>query len=282
MDSRSKSDMISDRLVTGGDSDIDNFICVIEYLAKFKSEIWMVHDVFEMCPKLPEDLGEETTEMVAFRCLSSLFDCSVHSEDVSSVDDKPKKIEFDSSLSCEYVLQCILDEIPLLELKPGAPDLSKWNLLPFIEAKLLSLPKCALEMMVESSRNKDTIVSSRRHDGDSSFRHPKDGIIATNNSDSSAEGEIDGYENRYKCVQCDESGKLLFCSGDGCTVMVHAKCASPSPPFFDHAGNFYCFHCGLNCESADYGQSKDEVVKAKKKLFSFLSLVCEVNKKKSI
>lgn len=59
-----------------------------------------------MAPKLPDYLGEHTNEMVAFRCLASLFD-----SDVVSVSDVNSKIEFDSSKSCEYVLQCILDEV---------------------------------------------------------------------------------------------------------------------------------------------------------------------------
>lgn len=57
-----------------------------------------------MGPKLPDYLGEYTNEMVAFRCLASLF----ASDLVSEADSK---IEFDSSESCEYVLQCILDEV---------------------------------------------------------------------------------------------------------------------------------------------------------------------------
>lgn len=57
-----------------------------------------------MGPKLPDYLGEHTNEMVAFRCLASLFDSHV-------VSDVNSKIEFDSSERCEYVLQCILDEV---------------------------------------------------------------------------------------------------------------------------------------------------------------------------
>ncbi|XP_019100951.1 PREDICTED: uncharacterized protein LOC104789688 [Camelina sativa] len=151
-----KSDILCDRLVTGN-SEIDNWIWIIEYFAKFKSELWMLHDVFEMGPKLPDNLGEHTNEMVAFRCLASLFDSSTPEQ---SKDDADSKVEFDLSQSCEYVLQCILDEIPLSELKPGAPGLSKWNLLPFIKSKLLCLPKCTLELMLEpSSCEKDTEVS---------------------------------------------------------------------------------------------------------------------------
>lgn len=70
-----------------------------------------------MGPNLPDYLGEHTNEMVAFRCLASLFDCSssVQSKDVLS-DANKSKLEFDSSESCEYVLQCILDEVQMFNL----------------------------------------------------------------------------------------------------------------------------------------------------------------------
>ncbi|ESQ28478.1 hypothetical protein EUTSA_v10019541mg, partial [Eutrema salsugineum] len=317
--SSSKSETLYHRLVTG-DSDLDNWIWVIEYLAKFKTELWMLHDVFEMGPKLPDYLGEHTNEMVAFRCLASLFDCStsVHSKEV--VPDAYSKIEFDSSESCEYVLQCILDEIPLSELKPGAPGLSKWNLGPFIQSKLLCLPKCALELMLETSCGNDSGVSPRKEQEDmrsdgketgqvtsrdltgrkvdrQSIGHgPGDGAdeissrshaslerrdeVLPNGSDG--RGVSSPSENRYRCIQCKESRKLLFCSGDGCEVMVHEKCVVESPPFYDDAGNFYCSLCALTCASAEYIKSQDEVAKAKKRLISFLSLMSEVNKKKSI
>ncbi|WZZ68292.1 hypothetical protein YC2023_079662 [Brassica napus] len=287
----------------------DNWIRIIEYIAKFKTELWMLHDVFEMGPKqLPENLGEDTNEMVAFRCLASLFDSST-SKDAES------KIEFDSSQSCEHVLQCILDEIPLSELKPGAPGLSKWNLLPFIQSKLLCLPKCALELMIEASSEKDAEVSpcngeeGMRVDGNqvtspmadpepfvhgpadetSGSHHspPGDGADISRSQASLGNGS-DGYvsspseNNIYRCIQCKQSGKLLFCSRDGCTVMVHEKCVVDSQPVYDDAGNFYCSLCALGCVSAEYLQSQEEVAKAKKKLVSFLSLMSNVNKQKPI
>jgi len=67
-----------------------------------------LQDVFEMAPKLPDYLGEYTNEMVAFRCLASLFDSNVVSVTTTTTTSM---IEFDSSESCEYVLQCILDEV---------------------------------------------------------------------------------------------------------------------------------------------------------------------------
>ncbi|KAG5380558.1 hypothetical protein IGI04_028400 [Brassica rapa subsp. trilocularis] len=292
-----KNQSKSNNLSVTGNTELDNWIRVIEYIAKFKNELWMLHDVFEMGPKqLPENLGEDTNEMVAFRCLASLFDSSA-SKDAES------KIEFDSSQSCEHVLQCILDEIPLSELKPGAPGLSKWNLLPFIQSKLLCLPKCALELMIESENdapcngeedmrvdgNETDQVTSPMADREPFVHGPVDGADETSRSQASLENNgSDCYvsspseNNVYRCIQCNQSGKLLFCSRDGCTVMVHEKCVVDSPPVYDDAGNFYCSLCALGCVSAEYLQSQEEVAKAKKKLLSFLSLMSNVNKKKPI
>ncbi|KAL1223653.1 hypothetical protein V5N11_033893 [Cardamine amara subsp. amara] len=298
-----KSDGLCDRFVTGN-SDLDYWIWIIEYFAKFKTDLWMLHDVFEMAPKLPDNLGEHINEMVAFRCLASLFD---------SVSDAKSKIEFDSSHSCEHVLQCILDEIPLSELKPGAPGLSKWNLLPFLQSKLLCLPKCALELMIEPDKdaqvvspcNDDEAMTSdgketdqvspqmadpnligMKDDVQSSRRTPEDNNMLLERRNEGFQNESDDHvssplEDIYTCVQCKESGKLLFCSGHGCEVMVHQKCLD-SPPAYDNAGNFYCSLCSFTCASAEYLQSQDEVAKAKKKLVSFLSLLSQVNKKKSM
>ncbi|KAL0801224.1 hypothetical protein Bca101_056400 [Brassica carinata] len=295
--------------------ELDNWIRIIEYIAKFKTELWMLHDVFEMGPKqLPDNLGEHTNEMVAFRCLASLFD--------SSSSDAESKIEFDSSQSCEHVLQCVLDEIPLSELRPGSPGLSKWNVLPFIKSKLLCLPKCALELMIETSSEKDAEVSPcqgeegmRIIDGkdteqvtspiadpepsvhgsgdgadeicrshalfEESNHDPEDGAEISRSLENGSDSYVSSpSENRYKCIQCKQSGKLLFCSRDGCTVMVHEKCVVDSPPVYDDAGNFYCSLCAFGCVSAEYLQSQEEIAKAKKKLVSFLSLMSNVNKKK--
>lgn len=38
----SKSDSLCDRFVTGN-PDLDNWIWIIEYFAKFKTELWMLH-----------------------------------------------------------------------------------------------------------------------------------------------------------------------------------------------------------------------------------------------
>ncbi|CAA7058242.1 unnamed protein product [Microthlaspi erraticum] len=270
----SKSEILYDRFVTKN-PDIDNWIWIIEYFAKFKPQLWMIHDVFEMNPKLPDYLGEHANEMVAFRCLASLFDSSTSSQSKDGIS----KIEFDSSESCEHVLQCILDEIPLSELKPGAPGLSKWNLVPFIESKLLRLPQCALELLIETSQMEEgQSFGHGSGDGD-------DEISSSSHASLERREESDGYasspsEKRYRCSECRESGKLLFCSGDGCEVMVHEKCVVDSPPVYDDDGNFYCSLCALDCGSAEYLQSQHEVAKAKMKLVSFLSVMSDVNKNK--
>lgn len=141
----------------------------------------------------------------------------------------------------------------------------------------------------------DADLTGRKEDGQSLCCDLGDGADEISRSHASLERRNNGYqsesnghvsspsENRYRCIQCKESGKLLFCSSDGCTVMVHEKCvADSSPPAYDDAGNFYCSHCAITCVSAEYLQIQDEVAKAKKKLVSFLTLMSEVNKKKSI
>lgn len=140
----------------------------------------------------------------------------------------------------------------------------------------------------------DADLTGRKVDGQSFCRDPGDGDeIGRSHSSLERRNEVfpnesEGHasrpsENRYRCTQCKESGKLLFCSSDGCTVMVHEKCvADSSPPAYDDAGNFYCSLCAITCVSAEYLQSQDEVAKAKKKLASFLRLMSEVNKNKSI
>ncbi|XP_010531647.1 PREDICTED: uncharacterized protein LOC104807903 [Tarenaya hassleriana] len=467
----SYSDRLMERMVTGN-SDVDIWIWIIEYLAKFKKELWMLHDIFEMGPKVPDDLGEHTNEMVAFRCLAYLFDPSP-GQNNNVASGVGSKVEFDLSESCVYVLQCILDEIPLLNLKPGAPELLKWNPLPFIENKRLCLPKCTLELLREASRKKSTGVlpscgeETMGTDGDKNnqvalagenidgrmngegtsfgqgpgygvgvvadengtsfgqtdlcnvipdtFEENEDGNQGTsivddifrakakeakldpaeatvdnvdvctteakecfdhsNNQEErmevsrstaydqsefmapgepqqgtshvdnrngqteashdidilpvemaneinfstdavkvlgeypsiEAEGskdqeknkdqtEMDGvydalavnsmnpiqYEdidghlsspspNRYSCKQCNGGGKLLFCSNEGCPVMIHEKCLDSHPTYDD--GNFYCPLCAYALNSSKYLKFKGQVTEAKKKLVSFLHLV---------
>lgn len=139
------------------------------------------------------------------------------------------------------------------------------------------------------SDGKETDLTGRTEDGQS-FSRGADEISRSHEllqrRNEGYRYESDGHlsslaEKIYRCVKCNESGKLLFCSSDGCQVLVHQKCLD-SPPAYDDAGNFYCSLCAITCASAEYVQSQDEVAKAKKKLVSFLRLMAEVNKKKSI
>ncbi|XP_010556238.1 PREDICTED: uncharacterized protein LOC104825577 [Tarenaya hassleriana] len=455
------SDRFRDRVVTGC-LGIDIWIWIIEYFSKFKKELWTLHDVFEMAPKLPNYLGDYTNEMVAFRCLVYLFDSSPRQNN-GVASGVGFKVEFNLSESCEHVLQCILDEVPLSDLKPGAPELLKWNLLPFIENKRQRLPKCTFELLREASRKKSTEVfpsngeetmgininknnqvvlagqrinermsekgtsSGQRlgtgdgilgdeseisfskidlcdviipdtfeenEDGnqdtsivDEIFRgkakesnlDPADATVdntdelnteakecfdhsnnqegkldvsrstANDHSEFMASGETQGtsdaenrngrveashdnilppemvngipftadveralgeypsneaeesedqeeekdltqmnkanerYENiddhswipspcRYTCKQCNEGGKLLFCSNEGCPVMIHEKCLA-SLPAHDDDGNFYCPLCAYALVYLEYLKSKAQVAEAKTKLVSFLNLV---------
>lgn len=139
----------------------------------------------------------------------------------------------------------------------------------------------------------DLDLLGRTEDGQSFFHGLGDGADEISRSHELLERRNEGLQYEcdgllsspadkiYRCIQCKESGKLLFCSKDGCEVMVHQKCLN-SPPAYDDAGNFYCSLCAVTCASAEYLQSQDEVAKARKKLVSFLRLMSDVNKKKSI
>jgi hypothetical protein len=134
-----------------------------------------------------------------------------------------------------------------------------------------------LELLIETSQIEEG-QSFGHGDGD-------DEISSSSHASLERKDESDGHvtspsEKRYRCSECRESGKLLFCSSDGCEVMVHEKCVVDSTPVYDDDGNFYCSLCALACDSAEYLQSQDEVGKAKMKLVSFLSVMSEVNKKK--
>lgn len=141
-------------------------------------------------------------------------------------------------------------------------------------------------MIETTSCEKETVVSPCKEqetghgdgDGDDEISSSHASLERRNES---GDGHVSSpSEKRYRCSQCKESGKLLFCSSDGCEVMVHEKCVVESPPVYDDDGNFYCSLCGLDCDSAEYLQSQDEVAKAHKKLVSFLSVMSEVSKKK--
>lgn len=66
--------------------------------------------MIEAAPEIPDDLGKNTREMVALRCLEDLF-CRSDNGIANDVTSKELKVTFDLSESCEDVLQSILQEV---------------------------------------------------------------------------------------------------------------------------------------------------------------------------
>ncbi|GLT66354.1 hypothetical protein SLA2020_387220 [Shorea laevis] len=123
----------------------------IEYLAGFKQvDTNILNALIERAPDLPGDPGKNARERVALRCLEELFGPIVR---LAGGVTPASGVHFDLSQSCEGVLQCILQESSVLDLKNPRPELLKWDLYPFIMHKRATLPKCALEEL------KDTILS---------------------------------------------------------------------------------------------------------------------------
>ncbi|KAK9290259.1 hypothetical protein L1049_008426 [Liquidambar formosana] len=93
--------------------------------------------------------------MIALRCLEGVFGPSNEiTNDIPSAPDL--KIGFNSSESCEDVLQCILREMSISNLRMAGPELLKWDVRPFIMHKRTCLPKYALEQ--SRSQPNDTQV----------------------------------------------------------------------------------------------------------------------------
>ncbi|KAK3220904.1 hypothetical protein Dsin_014874 [Dipteronia sinensis] len=138
--------------ILGNSSSYDSslpWLWIIEYLAAFKAiDTSILQELIDMVPESTDDLAKSTREMVALRCLEDLFDSSdgLNKDNVSAMENK---IMFDLSQSCEDVLQHILQEIPEADPKP---ELSKWDVHPFIMHKRATMPKCALQKL------KDTIL----------------------------------------------------------------------------------------------------------------------------
>ncbi|KAF8044647.1 hypothetical protein N665_7344s0001 [Sinapis alba] len=114
----------------------------IEYVAKFLKDLPCILDLMNMGYPPTNHYGSRINELLSLRILEFLFHPT--NNDASPIGPRT---EFDLSLSSTHVLNAILKHIPLSELRPGLPELSKFNLLPFIAHKNMSLPLCALEKL---------------------------------------------------------------------------------------------------------------------------------------
>ncbi|XP_061357939.1 uncharacterized protein LOC133302210 isoform X3 [Gastrolobium bilobum] len=121
------------------------WIWVIEALAGF-SEITTstLQGLIDASPIEQDDFCENTKELVAMRCLEELC---VNRDASSTLDSR---VGFDFSRSCVDVLQEILHEIPLSNLKMAGAELLRWDVSSFIMHKRSGTIKCHLEQLKES------------------------------------------------------------------------------------------------------------------------------------
>ncbi|CAF2083187.1 BnaA06g09580D [Brassica napus] len=129
---------------------VAEWLWCIEYVAKFVKDIRCILDLMNMGYQYSDDYGRRINEVLSLRVLEFMFDPSKNdSSGVASASEE--RVEFDLSLSNADVLRAILREIPVSELRAGMPELSKFNVLPFIAHKNMCLPQCALEKLRDLS-----------------------------------------------------------------------------------------------------------------------------------
>ncbi|KAG2258600.1 hypothetical protein Bca52824_077894 [Brassica carinata] len=132
----------------------------IEYVAKFHNLPFpCLLDLMNMGYPPTNDYGSRINELLSLRILEFLFDPTKN--DAAATVFVGPRIEFDCSLSSTHVLNAILKKhIPVSELRPGMPELSNFNALPFIAHKNMSLPLCALEKLRDVWAMEDNRTSS--------------------------------------------------------------------------------------------------------------------------
>ncbi|CAA7033775.1 unnamed protein product [Microthlaspi erraticum] len=154
--------------------EIAEWLWCIEYVAKFvKEDIRCIIDLMNMGYEYSNDYGRRINEVLSLRILELIFDPSKNDATgigVGASTSEPR-VEFDLSMSNANVLRAILNEIPVSELRVGMPELSKFNVLPFIAHKNLCLPQCALEKLRDLSlMENQTSASSSMEANDPVFR----------------------------------------------------------------------------------------------------------------
>lgn len=132
---------------------IAEWLWCIEYVAKFVKDLRCILDLMNMGYQYSDDYGRRINEVLSLRVLEFMFDPSKNNSSCVRVvaSASEERVEFDLSLSNAAVLRAILREIPVSELRAGMPELSKFNVLPFIAYKNMCLPQCALEKLRDLS-----------------------------------------------------------------------------------------------------------------------------------
>ncbi|PON72835.1 GAMYB transcription factor [Parasponia andersonii] len=120
------------------------WVWVIEAVASFKEvDLSLLQDLVKAAPEIPDDLAKNAKEMVALKCLETLF-APPHNEITSDVPStQGLKVGFDFSQSCEDVLKRILQE-------SSVPQLSNWDIYPFLSHKRACMKKCSLVELKEA------------------------------------------------------------------------------------------------------------------------------------
>ncbi|KAI4300761.1 hypothetical protein L6164_034099 [Bauhinia variegata] len=127
-----------------------SWLWVIEALASSKEiATSTLKDLINIAPVKPDVFSKNTRELVARRCLESLFDSTKGSNSgiSSSLDSK---VQLDNSQTCEDALLHIIQEIPLENLRKDEAELLKWDAHPFIMYKKDTAVKSELEQLKES------------------------------------------------------------------------------------------------------------------------------------
>ncbi|CAA0836041.1 RING/FYVE/PHD zinc finger superfamily protein [Striga hermonthica] len=167
------------------------WIWVIETLAcSDQVDTTLLLDLLERTPEVSDDHGKNAREMVSLRILESLFIQGARVNTVSSTSIQ--KIKLDPSKdSCEDVLQRILTEdltkISPLHLKPPFPEMSKWDLQPFIQYKKSSLTRHALEKLKNAVRTggHSFLASLKERSGLKDKKEPEHGVTGADDGDVS-------------------------------------------------------------------------------------------------
>ncbi|WZZ11687.1 hypothetical protein YC2023_097608 [Brassica napus] len=194
----------------------------IEYVAKYVKDLRCILDVMNMGYPTTNDYGSRINEILSLRILESFFDPAA----AATVVVGPR-IEFDLSLSSTHVLNAILQHVTVSELRPGMPELSNFNLLPFFAHKNMSLPPCALEVLRDVSAMEDqTSAAPTMEANDPVFRDDRSehrryvceeqvhtGFEQTNMKDKDEVVVIDHEDSPP--VQRDE---VIVIDGDGTTA----------------------------------------------------------------
>uniref|UniRef100_A0A5B7B543 Uncharacterized protein n=1 Tax=Davidia involucrata TaxID=16924 RepID=A0A5B7B543_DAVIN len=77
------------------------------------------------------------------------------------------------------------------------------------------------------------------------------------------------WTEKQTCIKCNEGGKVLVCSDNGCPLAVHEKCMRYSARF-DDMGNFYCSYCSYKRAIMESCKARKKAMLAKKALSVFL------------